>query len=543
MKNVCLLAGMLLLLSKIGWAQQSPAEIGDSKMASGDYAGAIANYSQAFRRQPLPGYALKLGIAYYQLHEYNKAIIYLSKATVKNVEPSVASDAYLYRGISRIAQENYADGYADLRKSLAVNPKNAEVYRQRGMAEAKSGDYIKAIQDFSTFAMYAPKTWQSYDDLANEILKSGTRQQELLEKAYDLTQMSMEIEKNEANQKTLTAVNNSLKNSSGPGRKSSSLETMAQTSSPVTTNETKVVVAEIPKQDPDKSKVVQQSQVPAKQTQAVNPLDVIDLDKIRKRAKVWAVVIGVSKYTTNNTMNLAYAASDAEIFYNFLRSPAGGSIPAEQITLLTNEKATRTEILKAMRTTFTKAFDTDVIILYIASHGQTENGEFYFLTTEAETGFLDATALSRASVADAFNNKQIRAKKKMIFADACHSGEMMKVDIGSRDAGDEANKLEKSNQLLVEMAQTSEGCAIMTASTGAQKSYEDAKWGGGHGVFTYSLIQALKGKADYDENKIVTINEVNEYVFRTVTEATQRKQQPSFQGSFDNDFPMSVVLE
>lgn len=585
-----------------------------------------------FQKDPSPENAYHLGLAYHKEKDYMKAVVYLSKATLKNVDPALASNAYLYRGLTRIRQNNFNDGFIDLRKSLALNPKNAEVYRYRGLAEISTEEYIKAIQDFSTYTMYTDKSWESYNTLANDILKSGTTNKDLIEKAHDLALLSAEKNKNKVNEQTLNEITTSLKKSSTEGIReippieetkivkpnensavvvsknpsekknineasSTKIVTPKKEEVTVIVNTSKVVenlelatnkkssekknninetsttkiaankkeeiaVVTTPKvvanQELATSKTLSEKKINPNETVSttINPvskeekvvpvaapmaIEIPNLGKLRK-AKIWAVVIGVSKYTTTANLNLKYAKADADLFYNFLRSPSGGSIPAEQISLITNEKATRTEILKAMKSTFGKAYDTDVIILYIASHGQTENGEFYFLTTEAEPGFLDATALSRNSLAEAFNGKTIRAKKKIIFADACHSGELMKMEL-TRASGEGEMEREKSNQLLVEMAQSNEGCAIMTASTGGQKSYEDAKWGGGHGVFTYSLIEGLKGNADYDENKIVTLIEINEYVFRTVTEATQRKQQSSFQGTFDDHFPMSVVIK
>lgn len=538
----------------------------------------IPSLIKAYQKDPTPQTAFNLGFAYHKVKEHTKAIIYLSKATLKNIEPMLASNAYLYRGISRLAEKKYSDAYADFRKSLALNPKNADVYRQRGMAEILSGDHIKAVQDISAYTMYAEKSWEMYNTLANDIIASGTTNKDLIAKAHDLALLSAEKNKNTANEKTLQTASvilekNSAVNDHEPASRELSKSDATPTSIEKKVSEVKMdskkdeeknnqkSLVEGNKEDNKKRDNKKTNDKKAEANQKAAPVtpestiivasntpvsnktsapEVPDFGRIR-RAKVWAVIVGVSKYTTTKSLNLKYANTDAELFYEFLRSPSGGSIPAEQISLVTNEKATRTEILKAMKSTFGKAYDSDVILLYMASHGQTENGEFYFLTTEAEPGYLDATALSRSSVADAFNNKSIRAKKKLVFADACHSGELMKAELGAR-GNDESMELERSNQLLVEMAQANEGCAIMTASTGGQKSYEDEKWGGGHGIFTYTLIEGLKGKADYDGNKIVTLNEINEYVFRTVTEATQRKQQPSFQGTFDDTFPMSVVI-
>ena len=46
---------------------------------------------------------------------------------------------------------------------------------------------------------------------------------------------------------------------------------------------------------------------------------------------------------------------------------------------------------------------------------------------------------------------------------------------------------------------------IISAADENQLSQEDTKWGGGHGVFTWYLLEGLKGEADFDKNNQVNI--------------------------------------
>lgn len=60
--------------------------------------------------------------------------------------------------------------------------------------------------------------------------------------------------------------------------------------------------------------------------------------------------------------------------------------------------------------------------------------------------------------------------------------------------------------------------------------------------FTYYLVKGMRGEADADNNKIITINELYEYVRAKVKEDTKSEQVPQLNtiGS-DSNFPISVI--
>jgi uncharacterized caspase-like protein len=82
-----------------------------------------------------------------------------------------------------------------------------------------------------------------------------------------------------------------------------------------------------------------------------------------------------------------------------------------------------------------------------------------------------------------------------VIADACHSGGVgQQFDIARR-----AGRSEIPNPIsagLQELSGIGEGVCVLSASDDKQFSQESRKWGGGHGVFTYFLLQGLKGAAD-----------------------------------------------
>lgn len=83
-----------------------------------------------------------------------------------------------------------------------------------------------------------------------------------------------------------------------------------------------------------------------------------------------------------------------------------------------------------------------------------------------------------------------------------------------------------------------------------QEELEDAQWaiiqpllpmGGGHGVYTYHLIEGLKGKADFDNDGIVRLGELAQYVSDQVRRDTKSQQSPIPCGSYDVNMPLTVL--
>jgi tetratricopeptide (TPR) repeat protein len=107
-----------------------------------------------------------------------------------------------------------------------------------------------------------------------------------------------------------------------------------------------------------------------------------------------------------------------------------------------------------------------------------------------------------------------------LLTDACHSGAIFP------SASSQAfnNRLQNLSASIFSL----------TASRDREKSLEGVRWGGGHGAFTYYVIQGLQGQADSDDNGEITADELQEYVRANVRRSTDQQQNPtSERGSFD----------
>jgi Flp pilus assembly protein TadD len=253
-----------------------------------------------------------------------------------------------------------------------------------------------------------------------------------------------------------------------------------------------------------------------------------------KRSR-WALIVGVSSYKyAPPSAQLRYAHRDAEEFAQFLRSPEGGAIPGDHIRLLTEGTATLAGVRAALHTWLPgSAGPNDVVYLFFAGHAVVaERGESYFVAHDSDPQNLHATGVSFREVNDTLANK-VRAATVVLLADACHAG-----GIGWTSDPSVPSTAQQSFEAL---GAKDRAFLKLLASRPSERSFEDERWGGGHGVFTYSILTALRGAAEREHDGFVRVSELIDYVSRVVPEQTGSKQNPRIAGNFEGALPMAAL--
>lgn len=251
----------------------------------------------------------------------------------------------------------------------------------------------------------------------------------------------------------------------------------------------------------------------------LSPDDYIAIRKANDM-KVWAVIIGISSY--NHMQALKYTDDDAYRMYAFLKSPEGGALADDQIRILIDEDATKAKIIEAMKETFGKASENDLVMIYFSGHGL--RGSFLPIDFDGYDNKLHHDEINEIL-------ESSPAKYKLCIADACHSGSLL-----AMKSGDQRNILEDYYKTL---AQADAGTALIMSSKSDETSLESS--GLRQGVFSHFLIRGLKGEADADANKIVTVQELFNFVDENVRAYTANRQSPVIKGSYDGNMTISVV--
>jgi uncharacterized caspase-like protein len=250
------------------------------------------------------------------------------------------------------------------------------------------------------------------------------------------------------------------------------------------------------------------------------PNNTIGVDQSRD-VRIWAVIVGVGRYAA--MPSLKFTDDDAYRVYSFLKSPEGGALPDEQIALLIDESATRTNILNAMRRQFLRADANDVVLLYFSGHGL--DGCFLPVDFDGYRNKLRHEEIKKIFLESA-------AKHKLCIADACHSGSLQ---YGLAARGPAPVSVSRYYQALED---SDGGIALLMSSKAEELSLEDH--GLRQGVFTFYLLKGLKGEADTNGDQIVSIREIYKYVTPKVREYTAGAQTPTLSGLYDDTMPVAL---
>ena len=248
-----------------------------------------------------------------------------------------------------------------------------------------------------------------------------------------------------------------------------------------------------------------------------NPI--INLNSSKSKLKVWAVIIGVASY--NHMPVLRYTDDDAYRMYAFLKSPEGGALEDDQISILIDEAATKQNIINTMNKIFGKAGPNDLVMLYFSGHGLKGS----FLPSDFD-GFNNK--LEHEEINSILKNSP--AKYKLCIADACHSGSLL-----AMKSGQVPNTLANYYQSL---AQAQRGTALIMSSKSDETSLESS--GLRQGVFSHFLIRGLKGEADFNTDKVVTVQELFNFVSSNVKSYTNHRQSPLIKGDYDKNMTVAV---
>ena len=245
----------------------------------------------------------------------------------------------------------------------------------------------------------------------------------------------------------------------------------------------------------------------------------------KRAGRLFAVVIGISHYAKGDGQinDLRYADRDATSMMEFLKSPAGGGVTDDDSLLLLNDDATTEGVRHALFSFLTKPQEQDTVVIYIAGHGAPDPLDprnLYLITADTKVDDMGGTAFPMWQIQDVFT-RILKAKRVITLADTCHSYGFS----GARGGAGARHANNLVNQYLQHYA-TKGQRAVITASDISESSLEDAKWGDGHGVFTYYLLQGLKGAADLNHDGTVTAGELFSYVQQSVRQATDGKQNP-----------------
>lgn len=255
------------------------------------------------------------------------------------------------------------------------------------------------------------------------------------------------------------------------------------------------------------------------------------------KPNLYLVVIGSEQFR-NSKFDLSYAVKDAgDVANAMVNSPAFGKV---QLRRMFN-KSFSTDSVKHLKDFLSPATINDVVMVFFAGHGYLdEDLSYYFPTYYTDFSEPKINSVAYKEFEKLF--KEIKPTHKLMFIDACFSGEVDE-DIYKTEEGQDGNKdkraarvsgtvfaqstaLELSKAVFSDLRQNT-GATIISSAGGTEAAYEGEKWN--NGLFTHCLLEGLqKQKADLNADKKISLAELQKYVSEEVNQLSGGKQTPTY---------------
>ena len=230
-----------------------------------------------------------------------------------------------------------------------------------------------------------------------------------------------------------------------------------------------------------------------------------------------ALIFGIENYA--ETFPALFAKNDALYFSDFVQNAFG--VPKNNIKMLTNDKAGRTSLLKAITKWLPKNVEENQtnIYLFYSGHGlASEDGEdLYLLPSDGDPEMLEESTLLRSWIFREIS--ELNPKSVIVFLDTCYSGATRSEEL-----------LVASKPIFIDVAEQAipDNFTVFSASSGRQtaKVLPEAE----HGLFSYFLMKGMEGLADTNKNNEITSQELYDYLNSKVSKIA--RQNPQLEGDY-----------
>jgi uncharacterized caspase-like protein len=170
-------------------------------------------------------------------------------------------------------------------------------------------------------------------------------------------------------------------------------------------------------------------------------------------------------------------------------------------------------------------------LIYLAGHGESISDKWYLIPHELTYPEREKEVKTKGISSDEFSGliRNIRAQKILVLIDACKSGAVLVAFRGFED-----------RKALSQLSRST-GVHVIAASSKDQFAAEVNDLG--HGVFTYTLLEGLKGKAS-GGTETVTVRKLMGYVEERLPDITKKYKQEAQSPVVDSrgmDFPLVLT--
>ncbi len=247
--------------------------------------------------------------------------------------------------------------------------------------------------------------------------------------------------------------------------------------------------------------------------------------KIEKKPNLYFLSLAVSDYE-NDDYDLKYAVSDVLAAQATIEQNGKKLFDKMHIYKLHDKNMTKEKLTTTIHTISKQIDSNDVFVMYIAGHGVTKDGIYYFLPyniPNTQSKNLKKIAISINDISGKL--ALIPVSKSLLLLDTCGSGTV--VDTIDDDI---------NTKMLIDKLSHTSNRNYIAASSGsgvAMEGYKD------HGVFTYVVLDAFKKASTIDLD--LTVKFLGRIIKNDVPKITKKafhyEQEPKIH--IGHDFPLS----
>jgi hypothetical protein len=248
----------------------------------------------------------------------------------------------------------------------------------------------------------------------------------------------------------------------------------------------------------------------------------------------WALIIGVANYLHMRHLPRT-VIRDACDFAKLLQDPAYAGYSSDQVRLLLDQEATATAIRDGM---CWLAQATGTALVYFSGHGgRIDTGREarnYLIPYDCLPADLAGTAIEGRELTDLL--REVRAERVIVFLDSCHSGGAAEPKGLISDRPDLKSGLDEA---YYERLAQGVGRVVIASCRADEVSWVLQELP--NSVFTYYLLQALRGKASTSGDGLIRVFDVFNYLSEAIPRHVE--QHPIFRATdLENNFPISLYL-
>lgn len=252
-----------------------------------------------------------------------------------------------------------------------------------------------------------------------------------------------------------------------------------------------------------------------------------------------ALLIGIGKGYAGHLELPEVVRHDAEALGGVLCDPELCGYPSSQVRLLLDADATRANIRSALQELVDTAKPSDTVIIFFSGHGGqwTLGADAFGYICPADYVFMDPenTGIKTDDLSNLVN--AIPAARVVLILDACHA------EAAAVVKSDEAEKGLLPRGLLtpaLEKLSSGSGRVVLASCSENERSYTYSSKG--HSLFTYFLLEGLKGAAPAIEDGVVGVLDLFIYLSREVPARPQggEVQTPVILMRSKTNFPLAL---